>query len=237
MSALTLAKEEGLETLAFPLISSGIYGYPKDEAQRVAVDAITSFLWKEELTVYLVIYDQNYFTISEEKRNHLKEYIDTYYEEERRRGRAKGYLENRVNLDRSETSAAPLETGSNLKRTSLMDLMDKLEEPFTKTLFRYIDHKGLDDVSVYKKANIDRKLFSKIRSDPFYSPSKVTALAFAIALELSLDETLDLLARAGYTLSNASRFDLIVKYHIEMNNYDIHEINAALFSLCEKTLA
>jgi len=238
MSAMRLAKEEGLESIAFPLISSGIYGYPKDEAQKVAVEAITDFLRDEELTVYLVIYDQNYFRISEEKRSELKDYIDTYYREEHKRGRKKTHSDNIMNLERIEMPLESVMEGRQyLKQGSLEDILEKLEEPFTKTLFRYIDEKGFDDVDVYKKANIDRKLFSKIRSDKNYSPSKSTAIAFAIALELNLDETLDLLARAGYTLSHASKFDLVVEYHIIKNNYNIHEINEALFDLCEKTLA
>jgi len=130
-----------------------------------------------------------------------------------------------------------MESSRYLEKGSIDDILEKLEEPFTKTLFRYIDQKGFDDVEVYKKANIDRKLFSKIKGDHDYRPSKSTAIAFAIALELNLDQTLDLLARAGYTLSHASKFDLVVEYYIKMNHYDIHEINTALFDFCEKTLA
>ncbi|WP_312651748.1 macro domain-containing protein [Proteiniclasticum sp.] len=236
VSALKLAREEDLESIAFPLISSGVYGYPKDEAQKVAVEAITGFLQDEDLTVYLVIYDHNYFKISEEKRSALKEYIRKYHQEENRRGRK--LSDNLMNLERLEIPVLSVdESPQYMKHSSLEDILAKLDEPFTKTLFRHIDEKGLDEVEVYKKANIDRKLFSKIRSDINYKPSKPTAIAFAIALELNLDETLDLLARAGFTLSHASKFDLIVEYHIKVNRYDIHEINSALFDLCEKTLA
>lgn len=237
LSALRLAREEKLQSVAFPLISSGIYGYPREEAQRVAVEAITDFLWDNEMMVYLVIYDRNYFRISEEKRNELKEYIDTYYQEEYKRGRKGADPANRLHLDRIEMPLPQMESSRYLEKGSIEDILEKLEEPFTRTLFRYIDEKGLDDVMVYKKANIDRKLFSKIKGDSYYRPSKTTAIAFAIALELNLDQTLDLLARAGYTLSHASKFDLIVEYYIKMNHYDIHEINTALFDLCEKTLA
>ena len=110
------------------------------------------------------------------------------------------------------------------------------EDTFQKRLFRLIDQKGMDDVSVYKKANIDRKVFSKIRCNPDYRPKKKTALAFAIALELDMPETLDLLSRAELTFSPSCRFDLIVSYFLYHKIYDIYEINAALFKYGEPIL-
>ena len=123
------------------------------------------------------------------------------------------------------------------KGRSLSELLSQVEETFSRMLLRLIDERGLKDSEVYKKANIDRKLFSKIRTDAKYKPKKSTALSLAIALELSLDETKDLLSRAGYTLTHSSEADIIVEYFILQGNYHIHEINEALFSFGQPLLS
>ena len=112
----------------------------------------------------------------------------------------------------------------------LTDLLDHTDEGFSATLLQLIDRSGKTDVEVYKRANIDRKLFSKIRSKPKYQPSKPTVLAFAIALELNLEETEMLLSRAGLALSRANKQDIVVEFFIKNKNYDIFELNNMLFA-------
>ena len=119
---------------------------------------------------------------------------------------------------------------------SLDNLVNHLDETFSQMLLRLIDEKGMTDPVVYKKANLDRKLFSRIRNNIHYRPSKLTVLAFAIALELNLDETRDLLARAGFALSHSSKLDIIVEYFIEAGMYNIFIINEALYAYDQNIL-
>lgn len=238
LSSLKLAKDKNLESIAFPLISSGIYGYPKEDALRVAREAITDFLKDEDLLVYLVLYDQKSFQIDAEKLASVKDYVADYYEFEQRRDVAK----KRKSLSEEprlmmQIEAPSFAKDSSIERVSLEEFFNTMEETFSRRLLKMIDLKGYTDVQVYRKANISRKLFSKIRGDMNYRPSKNTAIAFAIALELDLDETLDLIGRSGYTLSHSSRFDIIIEYFILNNNYDIFEINEVLFALSENTLS
>jgi len=222
-NSLELAKQHKLESVAFPLISSGTFGYPRDKALSAAISAIGEFLLKNDMTVYLVVYDSASFMLSEKLFSSIKQYIDDNYIEERvpdfRRDRL------RQNLVREYPNAAVFRS-----ERSLDDVVRNLDETFSQMLLRLIDEKGMKDSETYKKANIDRKLFSKIRNDIYYKPSKQTAVAFAVALELNLDETRDLLARAGFALSRSCHFDMIIQYFIVHGNYDIFEINEALFA-------
>ena len=238
-TSLNLAKENKCETVAFPLISSGIYGYPKAEALKVAIDEISEFLLSNDMTVYIVIFDKNAYKISEKLFADIEEYIDDNYVDEH----ALMYPEMRrmSRPDDIEYCAsismgvdACLEEASF--KASLEDIIDQIDESFAEMLLRKIDEKGMKDSECYKKANIDRKLFSKIRSDMNYKPSKATALAFAIALELSLDETKDMLMKAGFALSHSNKFDLIIEYFISNGNYNIFEINEALFAFDQNLL-
>ena len=233
IKSLNLAKEYELESIAFPLISSGIYGYPKGEAFKVAVTAIQDFLLENEMMVYLIVFDKAAVEISEKLYTSIEKYIDDKYVDEKTESREFRLLNEEADIYYS-VSAPKMSKAS--KDKSLEDIVSQLDETFSEMLLRLIDEKEMTDVETYKKANIDRKLFSKIRIDKFYRPRKATALALCIALELNLDQTKDLLARAGYALSRSSKFDIIVEYFIERGIYNIFEINEALFAFEENLL-
>jgi len=254
-NTLMLAKEYHLKSISFPLISSGIYGYPKDEALQIAISTISEFLLHNEMEIYLVVFDRKAISLSEKLYKEINHYIETYYED------SDGY-ETRSRLNRTQSQSefiqifdekcdifeerdtkkgkklskeAPFDASvcysvSESTPRSLDDAVNHIDEMFSEMLLRLIDEKGKTDVQVYKKANIDRKLFSKIRSNKDYQPKKSTAIALAISLELSLDEMKDLLMKAGYTLSLSNRFDVIIRYFIENRSYDMFLINEALFT-------
>jgi len=229
-SSLDLAQKYRCKSIAFPLVSSGIYGYPKDLALEIAVSEIKSYLKHHDMDVFLVVYDSDAFAVSSRLFDPIKQYIDDHYIEEHLtfiRGKSIRY-EDAVQY----SMAAP----QPVQLSKLDDALGQLEETFSQRFMRLIDQKGYRDAEVYKKANLDRKLFSKIRSDKDYRPGKATALALAIALELDLAGTRDLLRRAGFALSHSNRFDIIVEYFIEHGNYDIYEINEALFAFDQKLL-
>lgn len=232
-SSLNLAKEYKLESIAFPLISSGSFGYPKDLALRTAISSIGEFLLSNDMTVYLVVYDKDSFMLSNKLFSSIKQYIDEKYVEEK----PASVRRHRGNL-LAESMMAPVESQAIPKKSkrSLDEVIGQMDETFSRSLLRLIDEKKLKDTDVYKKANVDRKLFSKIRNDVFYKPGKATAIAFAIALELNLDETSDLLMKAGFALSNSSKSDLIIQYFLEREIYNIFEINEALYGFGQAAL-
>ena len=210
------------------MISSGIYGYPKDEAWQVATAAIRDFLGSHDLEVFLVIFDKGSLVIGERLLGEVESYIDEHYVSEP----WEVWCEGQLSVDGINVLSSPFSPDHKefaAPATGLDHLVGKLDEPFSETLLRLIDVKGKTDVEVYKRANLDRKLFSKIRTGKGYMPSKRTAVALALALELTLGETDDLLKRAGYALSHSQKFDVIVEYFITRGSYDIFEINQVLF--------
>ncbi len=234
-TSLNLAKENGCQSVAFPLISSGIYGYPKDQALKVAVDTISTFLLENEMMVYMVIFDRKAYQISGKLFADIAAYIDDRYVEEHtdRRAEQRRRLEALSEESCFEASLAPMPPETiceSYSGQSLEEALGQMDESFSEMLLRKIDESGMTDAQCYKKANIDRKLFSKIRSDKFYKPSKPTVLAFAIALELPLAQMQEMLSKAGFTLSHSSKFDIIVEYFVERGNYNVYEINEALFA-------
>lgn len=288
-NSLSLAAEHGCESVAFPLISSGIYGYPKAEALQVAVDTIAEFLTENEMMVYIVIFDKASFDIGGRMFNEIQSFIDENYVEEQtkldprlilqpqqpqaqsqplysptpRKAEKKtlGLFAPKKKPDRPDLNTpppavkesslwadsdestdissmcgiAPVAAGV-VCNTSLEDRLKILDESFSEMLLRMIDERGLTDPQVYKKANVDRKLFSKIRGNKDYRPKKQTAVAFAIALELGLAETKKLLETAGFALSHSSKFDVIIEYFISKGQYNIYEINEALFAFDQTLL-
>jgi len=240
-NALKLAVAHNCETIAFPLISSGIYGYPKADALRVATAAIRDFISENDINVSLVVFDKESLAVSGDLLGVVESYIDEHYVEENQVSRRSLLIvekdalrdDGMMRLDMPlplrevdeifEIASVPIDT-------SLDAIVGNLDEPFSTTLLRLIDATGKKDAEVYIRANIDRRLFSKIRGNANYSPSKTTVLAFAVALELTLDQTRDLLERAGFALSHSRKFDVIVEYFIQSCKYDIYQINEVLFS-------
>ena len=249
-SALQLAAEYGFQSMAFPLLSSGFYNWPKAEAFHLATTVISEFLLEKDMTVYLVLYDHESVEVSKKLFARIEEYIDDHYVAEKYEGYPSPKACYSSSAMHSETMApAMASVPSKEKKTAksiglpkflkqsqvqkerkLEELISHMGETFSQMLLRLIDERGLKDSTVYHKANIDRRLFSKIRNDINYVPTKKTVLAFAIALELTLDETKDLLMKAGYAFSNSSKFDVILSFFIENRSYNVFEINEVLFA-------
>ena len=278
VNCLNKALELGVESIAFPLIATGVYGFPKADALQIATSVFSSFLSENEMSITLVVFDNESFALSGKIFAGIDQFIDDHYVEaktdeeygfgnavadseavfedaaeepaedaRRRRKEERFRFLNRRMLAREEecrmapppehaapvaaagaAMAAPVSPKMQAKR-SLDDVMKNLSETWSESLLRMITEKGYEDTEVYKRANVDRKLFSKIRSNKDYKPKKTTAVAFALALRLNLDETKDFIARAGYAFSPSSKFDLIIEYFIENEVYDFMTINIALF--------
>jgi O-acetyl-ADP-ribose deacetylase (regulator of RNase III) len=242
-NSLNLALKKKCKSIAFPLLSSGAYGYPKEDALHVATEVFRNFLSEHDMDIYLVVFDKSALSISKKLLYEVKSYIDERYVEEypfSRRSlseRAAEFLEAaRSTIPKNHLPTALGGAPVQGLPSVLKEDFFKLDESFSETLFRLIDAKGKDEVEVYKRANIDRKLFSKIRSQKDYTPSKRTVIALAVGLELSIEETDDLLKRAGYALSQSKKFDVIVEYFITNEKYDIIEINTVLFDFDQQLL-
>ena len=247
-SALELAAEYHCESVAFPLLSSGNYGYPKEQAFRIAVDTITQYVMEHDLTVYLVLYDRHSLAVSRKLFALVEEYIDDHYVAQNDesyqfdRRRRESVERRRWRLEEEatpmlETAAAPPPPATTpMAARSLEHLMDNLGESFTTRLLRLIDERGLKDSTVYKQSNISRQHFSKIQCNRDYNPKKKTVLAFAVGLHLSEDETIDLLKSAGYAFSDGSKQDWIVRYCLEHKIYNINQVNTLLFQWDQEQL-
>lgn len=244
-NALFLAEKHQCRSVAFPLISSGIYGYPKAAALKCAMEAISDFLFDHDLEVTLVIFDKDSTDTSKKLFADIRSYIDERYIEEhpiamRRRAEEaihQKQIREQCAFTEEKCCAAPsLSIDAEPAPRSLKDLIKNAGETFSQMLLRLIEEKGITDAEAYKRAHIDRRLFSKIRGNEHYTPGKNTVIAFAIALELNLDQTKDLLNTAGFSLSRSNVADIIVEYFITNKIYDIFEINETLFAFDQKIL-
>lgn len=249
-SSLLLASVHDIDSIAFPLLGSGNFGFPKGLALRIALSEFTHFLSEHEMDIYLVVYDRESVDVSQQEYGDIEAFIDDHYVEEQeinivmaaddrrpfhqiwdsRKGAGKRHvlketagmsLPDREDLAEESVTFDALET--------LDQLLQKPGKTFMEMVFTYADRKGLTDVQIQKKANLDRKAFSKLKCGITKKPSKPTALAFAIALELNIDEAKDLLKSAGYAFAPSSKQDIIVEYFIERQAYDIHMVNVVLF--------
>ena len=231
-NSLKLALENNCQSIAFPLISTGNYGFPKDLALQIAISAFSDFLLKNDMTIYLVVFDRTSFGLSEKLFNSVASYIDENYVRTVKSatyGRGEMRRSRRIMEEQICESAMPCPVTFSCPSTSLEDMLKQTDAGFTETLLRLIDKTGKKDSQIYKKALLSKQHFSKIRNNPDYKPTKPTAIALALALELDLDDTKDLIGRAGYALTNSSKFDLIIRYFIENQKYNVVEINCVLF--------
>ena len=235
--SLKLALENGCSSIAFPLIATNNYGFPKDSAMQIAVSAFSEFLMEHDMLIYLVVFDRGAYQLSEKLFCGIASYIDDNYVDawkEATYGMVRQSVRQRIRRSGEMVvceSAAPVP-----KACSLEELLGQVDAGFTETLLKLIDQSGKKDSEIYKKANISKQHFSKIRKNPDYKPTKQTAVALALALELDLEGTKDLIGRAGHALSNSSKFDLIIRYFIEHRNYNVVQINIALYEFEQSPL-
>ncbi len=258
-NALLQADALGCNSIAFPLIATGNYGFPKDEALNIALKEIGAFLLTHEMDVILVVFDRKAFELSSDLTKDIEEFIDENgvgilekdeyaggpsgfgsslrgrREKERRVYEEASYAANVIEdaAPKMSAMAAPM---IGAVPDNLDDILNTKEDTFQQRLFKLIDESGMTDVEVYKGANIDRKVFSKIRSNVNYKPTKKTAIALCISLHLDEETMKDLLARAEFALSPSSKFDLVIQYFVANKEYNLMKIEAALFEIAHDSL-
>lgn len=245
IESLKLAVKSGCRSVAFPLISSGVYGYPKDQVLKFAIQTITEFLFDHELTVYICVFDKESYSFSQKLFSDIQEFINDEYVDEHDEDFYEAFDGSVDEMPMAKCIQAPMCADAMMPRKretssaagkSLREYMKQMDRSFQEMLFDLIDESGMTDVECYKKANVDKRTFSKIKSNKEYKPSKQTVIAFAISLQLDMDTTQELLATAGFTLSRSKVFDKIIRYFIHNGNYDIFEINEALFEFDQQLL-
>ena len=245
-ACLALAIKNNCDSIAFPLLASGNHGFPKHKALQIAIAAFSEFLMEHEMQIYLVVFSADSLKLSKKLVQNVRCYIDENYvadyEQETYGGVNEEHRRNRYQMRRmvemqEACKAAPCASMPCAKSALSLDEFIKTKDAgFTEALLELIKQKGLKNSVVYKKANISKQHFSKIINDPSAKPSKQTAIALALALELDLECTKDLIGRAGYALTNSSTFDLIIRYFIEQKQFNVIEINIALYEFDQSLL-
>lgn len=272
-SAFARAVELGARSVAFPLISAGIYGFPVERALAIAREEVAAFLrHHDEVALTLVVFERTVVQMGNALVEQVQEYIDDEYvdsssfmrrdtgelerelqwtedasaplsvemaepvalpeclqEDDASIAASRPFVAANIRMPGAAMPGAPSRAGATLD-AEIAQLVATLDAPFSTTLLALIDARGMTDAEVYHRANISRQLFSKIRGNESYRPSKQTVVALAIALELDMSATQDLLARAGFTLSKSSKFDVIVRFFIERSIYDLFQLNEVLFA-------
>ena len=253
--SLQKALELGCDSIAFPLISTGVYGFPKDKALQIAVSVFSRFLLQNEMQIILVVFDKKAFQLSRQLVGEIDSYIDANYIRQKRRTEysrrlfRRSRIESDITYDSEVYEECSRYTEAEESKPELlmsvpmpekaMSLEEELENvgmSFHDKLFELIGKSGMDNKDVWKRANLDRKHFSKIQCDEKYHPKKKTVMALCIALELDLEQAKDLLARADWAFSPSSKVDLIVQKAIIDKQYDIYQLNLVLFQYTNEIL-
>ena len=229
LAALALAEKRGCESVAFPLLSSGSLNYPREQALDIAIDTIGHFVLRSDMTVYLVVFDRAAYPLRGDVRAEIRAYINDRYVDVYAISQAIAQQEERLYSARMFDDS-PSPSTYTLASLSLEEAVKQLDEGFSEMLLRKISESGMTDAQCYNRANIDRRLFSKIKNDKHYTPSKSTVIAFALALELPMEELREMLGKAGYSLTRACEFDIIVEYFVTQGIYNVFTINEALFA-------
>lgn len=228
--SLEVAYDNNCKSIAFPLIGTGNFGFSVEVGLRIAVDCINAFLLKNDMLVYIVVFNEKAKNAGRRLYSDLEEYIDNHYVEEKKTLEYDIYNENiryRASYDNFVAKSARYE--EEALDTSLLDeRLEHLSDSFSEYLFYLIELKGLKNSDVYNDAVVTKQTFSKIKLNPDYHPDKRTALSLCIGCKLNIDETRDLLLRAGYALSPSDMTDVIFSYFIEKEIYDMVEIDIVL---------